>query len=547
MLRLMCVTFAACIVLCSPVSAQNTVTTCGVVQQSDIGRSDSTFLGLETCYGCHYSGFPKDGAGERVGIRENDHWIRKDEVRIWLGKDETWGNDKHAQAYTALLSATGKKIGTAMGLHDIHLDKRCLACHTAYPIHEMKTVDGQTLGLIQKELYEKDLRLTVGVSCEGCHGAAGDWESQHASKEKWRFLEPEKKCEQGFYDVRSVISRTKLCLSCHLGNAAQGRVLTHEMYAAGHPPLPAFEIETFENQMPKHWRHLSEKAELLDEFLARTGNKFNPDALHHTKSLLVAALVSRSESLRLTADLADLAEGAVSEQIPKPRWPDFAQFDCYACHHDLKTESWRQTAQHSGNPGRPVLIPWPAALAQLAAIRIPDSDEAARDFAAVRSATLMSPFGDREMLIKAARASADSSDKLALALDSQELTMADGTVILEQITEMAATETLDYDSARQLVWAFIVVQQELKSCGEQGASSQLVDEELTSVKQMFVLKLKDGRPAKHQIPGAAEESDVKEVDLKTVLPPIANYDAIAFQKVFAELRQLHQKPQEVAP
>ena len=95
--------------------------------------------------------------------------------------------------------------------------------------------------------------------------------------------------------------------------------------------------------------------------------------------------------------------------------------------------------------------------------------------------------------------------------------------------------------------AFIVVQQELKSCGEQGASSPLVDEELTSVKQMFVLKLKDGRPAKHQIPGAAEESDVKEVDLKTVLPPIANYDAIAFQKVFAELRQLHQKPQEVAP
>ena len=32
-----------------------------------------------------------------------------------------------------------------------------------------------------------------------------------------------------------------MCLSCHLGNAREGRVVTHEMYAAGHPPLPGFE------------------------------------------------------------------------------------------------------------------------------------------------------------------------------------------------------------------------------------------------------------------------------------------------------------------
>lgn len=546
MLRLLCVTLAASIVLCSAASAQNPVTTCGALQLSDSGGSGRKFVGHEACYECHASGIPKDGVGERVGIRGNSHWVLKDETRIWEGKDETWGNDKHAQAYTALLSATGKKIGEAMGVEgDIHRDKRCLACHTAYPIDEMETADGQAFGLIQKELYEKDLRLTVGVSCEGCHGAAGDWKSPHTSKEEWRFLEPEKKCEKGFYDVRSVISRTKLCLSCHLGNAAQGRVLTHEMYAAGHPPLPAFEIETFENQMPKHWRHLSEKGELRDEFLARTGSKFNPDELHRTKSLLVAALVSRSESLRLTANLA---EGAVSEQIPKPRWPDFAQFDCYACHHDLKTEGWRRNAQHSGSPGRPVLLPWPETLAQLALIRIPDADQAARDFAAVRSATLMSPFGDREMLIKTARACADSSDKLAVALDGQELTMTDGTAILEQIAEMAATETLDYDSARQLVWAFIVVQQELKSRREQGASSPLVNEDLTSVKAMFVLTLKDGREADHQIPGAEpKKTSVNEVDLEKVLPPIAKYDAIAFQKAFAELRQRHQRPAEVSP
>ena len=544
MLRFVCVTFAACIVLSSAVFAQDPVATCASLQQSESGESDRTFLGLKDCYNCHTNGFPKDGFGDRFGIMANDSWILANEVKTW---GET---DKHAQAYTSLLSATGKKIGKALGIgENAHRDKRCLACHTGSPIADMETEDGRIHGLIDENKYKEDLRLTAGVSCEGCHGAAGGkqgWLTAHTSKESWRFLAAEEKCEKGFYDVRSVISRTKLCLSCHLGNAAQGRLLTHQMYAAGHPPLPAFEIETFESQMPRHWRQLSEKAELQEEFLDRTGSKSNPNELQRTKSLLIAALISRSESLRLTADLADLAERTVSDQIPEPKWPDFAQFDCYACHHDLKTESWRQTAQHSGSPGRPVLPPWPEVLSQLAANRIPDSDEAARDFAAVTSATLMSPFGDRESLTRAARVSAESSDKLAVAIDDQEMMVTHGVAFLEQIAELAATETLDYDSARQLLWAFAVVQQELEPRVEKGTASPLIREELTSVKSMFVLSLTDGRPAEHQIPGGTKQI-VKEVDLKTVLPPIADYDAIAFRNAFEELRQRHQKPAAVLP
>jgi hypothetical protein len=32
------------------------------------------------------------------------------------------------------------------------------------------------------------------------------------------------------------------CTSCHVGREADGRFVTHEMYAAGHPPLPPLEI-----------------------------------------------------------------------------------------------------------------------------------------------------------------------------------------------------------------------------------------------------------------------------------------------------------------
>ena len=35
--------------------------------------------------------------------------------------------------------------------------------------------------------------------------------------------------------------------------------MKHEWYAAGHPPLPSFELATFESQMPAHWKSLREK------------------------------------------------------------------------------------------------------------------------------------------------------------------------------------------------------------------------------------------------------------------------------------------------
>ena len=41
----------------------------------------------------------------------------------------------------------------------------------------------------------------------------------------------------------------------------------------------------------------------------------------------------------------------------------------------------------------------------------------------------MSPFGDLENRINAARASADSGDKLAVALESKELTITHGTTV----------------------------------------------------------------------------------------------------------------------
>src|SRR5213076_1317723 len=54
-------------------------------------------------------------------------------------------------------------------------------------------------------------------------------------------------------NLRDPAVRGQFCATCHVGSAADGRVVTHEMYAAGHPPLPPFELGTFMECQPKHW------------------------------------------------------------------------------------------------------------------------------------------------------------------------------------------------------------------------------------------------------------------------------------------------------
>ena len=83
--------------------------------------------------------------------------------------------------------------------------------------------------------------MSQGVSCDGCHGPAERWLQPHAFNTKmWRALSPEEKETRfGMFNVRDPVKQAQLCMSCHVGNAAEGKVVTHAMMAAGHPPLPS--------------------------------------------------------------------------------------------------------------------------------------------------------------------------------------------------------------------------------------------------------------------------------------------------------------------
>lgn len=510
------------------------------------GLTQRTSLPLSGCRQCHIPQIElADEDAARIGNPERTKWIRGDEVLIWLGAasvavdGQTSASrnlsavDRHAQAWTSLRSTTAEQMGRVLGKPgQLHRDRACLACHTSLPVYDLEC---DSEGLISAAL-ESDTRLTLGVSCEGCHGTAGDaaaknsdlprgWGTAHFGMQDWRHMSPAEKCRHGYLDVRSVATRTRICVSCHVGNAELGRVVTHEMYAAGHPPLPPFELQTFEQQMPKHWREYHEKPEMLrQEFETATGLQPSEPAELKARELLVSALITWSESLKLTADLA---EKKIPQDLVKAEWPEFAQFDCYACHHDLRHDGWRQQAQIKGHPGRPRLNPWPATLAELAwnvtSDATPSTAPANTGFAAVRQATIRTPFGDTAELIKATRTAATAAEQLATRLESSALTPQQRQALTAGLLNAGTAGTVDYDSARQIAWSWLLL------------NSATADEQQQLFPQLF-LQLHQGRAETDPIPGSNKTVTVIRIDPALSLPPIAGYDPQSFRAAFEKIR-----------
>src|SRR5262245_17776858 len=159
--------------------------------------------------------------------------------------------DKHAQSFALLKGERGQKIAQKLKMDVTKPEAGCLSCHA------MGNLPGSA---------EAKLDLEDGVSCTGCHGPSGGegaWLGPHAQK-TWRDKSPDEKFKLGMRDLRDPVIRAELCMSCHIGNADEGKVVTHAMMAAGHPPLPPIEMATFAKNEPQHWRE-----PMKVEFLAK--------------------------------------------------------------------------------------------------------------------------------------------------------------------------------------------------------------------------------------------------------------------------------------
>ncbi|MGL4553662.1 MAG: multiheme c-type cytochrome, partial [Gemmataceae bacterium] len=188
-----------------------------------------------------------------------EKWLKGKELICRCVESKVWtAKDKHDTAYKVLEQERGKRMGELLGYkEDPRTWKACLTCHAFW--------------VEDKKLLGESFDIREGVNCVACHGAYSDWFTQHSNIDfarKFRALDrPTKWATHGMKDLWDPLKRAELCASCHVGNRAEGKFVTHEMYAAGHPPLPGFEPATFSNEMPRHWQYLREKSPALQKEL----------------------------------------------------------------------------------------------------------------------------------------------------------------------------------------------------------------------------------------------------------------------------------------
>jgi len=351
--------------------------------------------------------------------------------------------DKHALAYKVLEGPLGQAIGQRLGWK-VTEDVRCLSCHANRRADVPAAADA---ALVVRE----------GVGCEACHGPGSLYEVVH-QQPSWRTKTPKEKSDLGMVDVRNPLDRVRQCASCHVGNWQEGKVVTHEMYAAGHPVLPPFEAAAFAEQMPRHWRYLCEKGALYyeTEFLKANGYSDSSAArqiLPVLREVLLGDVVAAVTALRLESQWAANAA---------PTGFDLAAFDCQACHHDLKQPSWRQERGYGASPpGRPTAPVAALAIipAVIAALDMPAEDKAPyitqwQTLLAKRHAAFTrQPFGDPKAI-------GEVSNELVEWLESELLPKCkqaafDGPQARRFLKALLHEQqkTFDYGSARLLGWA----------------------------------------------------------------------------------------------
>lgn len=399
-----------------------------------------------------------------------------------------WENvDKHADAYKNLLTERGRKMGEVLKV-EVEKDPRCLNCH-AVSIEDQR---------VREASEQAGFKVDEGVTCVVCHGPYPEWVEQHGNRGRlftWRPKDKakrksweQKEAEYGMTDLWDLAKRTKLCASCHIGNAEEGRFVTHDMYAAGHPPLPGFEAAFFCERMPRHWQRVRDKSPEV-----RAELNLDDKEQEETKLVLVGAAVSLAESMRL---LADECRACEKNPYKDKRGLDLANFDCYACHHDLKSHSPRQQFGFAGKPGRVPMRPWPTALVELA-VRHAAADPADAERRMATFRTLLQqvqagfdarPFGSPARIAPAADALRCWANNLAAEVNKKPCDQAAGRKLFALLPTLYPNGVADYDSARQIGWALTVLY------GERGgAKDPEVQRVLDSLRQSLKLDLPSGR------------------------------------------------------
>jgi len=476
---------------------------------------DFKYEEASACKQCH--GLPTKDHSEKGAL----DLVLMAEYPIW----KTY--DKHAQAYAVLEGPRSQRMGKLLFGEEGDNWKRvlkeeggCLSCHAMHNLSKENQAKGAGKGLDPMD----------GVSCGGCHGPSSAWRGMHDNKEVWRNMSPEDKHAKGLRDLRDPLVRAEVCLSCHIGNASEGKVVTHAMFAAGHPPLPPIEISSFSRNEPQHWRDVKAvpvfQKNMKDEKV-RKNYHLNAADFQRSRFALIGNVVALRETMKLAHDRANLkaeqpamfwpelltglAEVDTKDAdklrtLASRRWPEvaLAHTDCYACHHELDYPGYRQARgfgyQLHGKPairslpGRPLVRLWPLSLVEgnVSLVNRPIYlDELQTRLTDLSRTSGTVPFGRPDELRRDTARVVQWCDQLLVELKEPSVfTKESARRLLSDLCKMhgpSSDLTPDYEIARQVVY------EESYSNDERDEKVMRLFTELTEKFDLEPFKLRDQR------------------------------------------------------
>jgi hypothetical protein len=256
-------------------------------------------LGVATCASttCH---------GQAKPARTGN--IQQTEYLIWSRYDP------HAGAWSLLFEERSRLMAQRLGLKSAHEAAECLACHADD---------------VPPALQGPKFQASDGIGCEACHGGAERWLPVHYGAEATR----SSNLANGLAALDEPATRAATCTGCHTGDATR-RFASHRIMAAGHPRLP-FELDTW----TELWRTAGGREHYLvdADYLAR---KPHPASV----AVWTTGLVTQGRQLAALLQARYRTDRGL---------PDFALFNCYSCHRDMRLKEWRDKGRDAGaEPGQ---------------------------------------------------------------------------------------------------------------------------------------------------------------------------------------------------
>ena len=348
----------------------------------------------------------------------------------------TWASsDQHAKAYAVLENERSKRIVKNYYYREnkpeaVPATERelCLKCHATF------AAKGEA-----GERYQ----AADGVGCESCHGASHKYLSTHYTAEFLALSAEEKEKRYGLRNTKDLAVRAKLCSTCHVGD--ESKEVNHDLIAAGHPRL-SFELGGYHGIAHKHWR---EKG-------------VNARADFQERLWQVGQLTSAKAALDLLAVRAESADKAGAANRP---WPEFAEYECYACHRDIKVDSPTQKSDYYKQryPGSFPYGSWYLTMVPDCAGTLGADGALAKELKAVRT-EMEKPAPDAKKVAAAARAASKRLDALIRGADRERAIAAPK--LRQHFTRflddgIKRGTTLSWDEATQLYLALAAAHQAL--------------------------------------------------------------------------------------